>query len=779
MRASINTVLTGGALIECRQASPIRLGADDGASQSGRAGPPAADAAGTHDTWARCLCATVPAARGHRRSVLRAAIPRAGARCNVASSVPSVQPTTHPGPLAAATRVSTAMTADSGDPAVPDDELDPDALDDCDDPAQISELTIAALYGKDAVPIRVKIMLDRLLNQLPDEQSDAMLMSAGWRREDFDRGFIDEDPNTGEPMTNWRLLTTSDELMLMERFSRFPTSRHLVDSLRNSLRPALGLPWPLRQPFFMPPPVASSNGHRPPSDISDHGRHSVGNGFPRDSSVHSENDGGADTPEDVPRDLTLNKSSTGSVSSTPPKQMQSTPNGHMSKATSSGKRRVQCQSCGKTFCDKGALKIHNSAVHLKEMHKCTVHGCEMMFSSRRSRNRHSANPNPKLHTSAPQKMPLQYPYRVVSPPEAAEEFMRRQEEMALGAFPLGGGRYSAAFDTADNNDDCASPHSSDEHSSPHPSRNKRKADRPVKLALGLSAEKRGRTADDTMLADDAEDAAARLRIASKSPTGSEHGPLDLTRNGQEDGEVDDVCESASINGDSRSPSPADDGLTSPDPDRSPSNDGSTSMTRHGAVSIPVNEKNPRECAACGKVFQNHFSVKTHYQNVHLKLMHHCLIQGCNASFPSKRSRDRHSANENLHRKLLAGPRDQFLALPKDTRAFHQEHNGKGSPAMGGAFPFAAFQQGPSMFGSQMVHLMQRVMQGGGGAAPAFMAMPHAQQYLAMVQMMNNAQQQATLEHAGKKVLNNSPLLSAAAAAQSDGLKREMENGTED
>jgi len=36
-------------------------------------------------------------------------------------------------------------------------------------------------------------------------------------------------------------------------------------------------------------------------------------------------------------------------------------------------------------------------VHLKEMHRCTVDGCTMMFSSRRSRNRHSANPNPKLH----------------------------------------------------------------------------------------------------------------------------------------------------------------------------------------------------------------------------------------------------------------------------------------------------------------------------------------------------------------------------------------------
>ena len=30
-----------------------------------------------------------------------------------------------------------------------------------------------------------------------------------------------------------------------------------------------------------------------------------------------------------------------------------------------GKKRVQCNVCLKTFCDKGALKIHFSAVHLR------------------------------------------------------------------------------------------------------------------------------------------------------------------------------------------------------------------------------------------------------------------------------------------------------------------------------------------------------------------------------------------------------------------------------
>ncbi|TKR60599.1 hypothetical protein L596_027825 [Steinernema carpocapsae] len=74
---------------------------------------------------------------------------------------------------------------------------------------------------------------------------------------------------------------------------------------------------------------------------------------------------------------------------------------NLSVNKNNGKRRVQCMKCLKTFCDKGALKIHNSAVHLKEMHRCTVAGCEMMFSSRRSRNRHSANVIPNCTRAAP------------------------------------------------------------------------------------------------------------------------------------------------------------------------------------------------------------------------------------------------------------------------------------------------------------------------------------------------------------------------------------------
>jgi len=48
---------------------------------------------------------------------------------------------------------------------------------------------------------------------------------------------------------------------------------------------------------------------------------------------------------------------------------QSTPGyGGTLVSPTTGKKRVLCAACRKTFCDKGALKIHYSAVHLKTYH---------------------------------------------------------------------------------------------------------------------------------------------------------------------------------------------------------------------------------------------------------------------------------------------------------------------------------------------------------------------------------------------------------------------------
>jgi len=91
--------------------------------------------------------------------------------------------------------------------------------------------------------------------------------------------------------------------------------------------------------------------------------------------------------------------------------------------------------------------------------------------------------------------------------------------------------------------------------------------------------------------------------------------------------------------------------TTPFSDGQISIDNETSTT----MMIPLDPENSRRCVSCKKLFQNQYSVKTHYQNVHLRLMHKCPINGCPARLPSKRSRDRHAKNKNLHKKLLQHP----------------------------------------------------------------------------------------------------------------------------
>nr|XP_016846454.1 PREDICTED: zinc finger protein basonuclin-2 [Anolis carolinensis] len=60
---------------------------------------------------------------------------------------------------------------------------------------------------------------------------------------------------------------------------------------------------------------------------------------------------------------------------------------------------IMCNICHKMYSNKGTLRVHYKTVHLREMHKCKIPGCNMMFSSVRSRNRHSQNPN--LHKNIP------------------------------------------------------------------------------------------------------------------------------------------------------------------------------------------------------------------------------------------------------------------------------------------------------------------------------------------------------------------------------------------
>ncbi|XP_050676201.1 zinc finger protein basonuclin-2-like [Leptidea sinapis] len=446
-----------------------------------------------------------------------------------------------------------------------------------------------------------------------------------------------------------------------------------------------------------------------------------------------------------------------------------------------GKKRVQCNVCLKTFCDKGALKIHFSAVHLREMHKCTVEGCTMMFSSRRSRNRHSANPNPKLHSphvrrkisahdgrsaqpfpllpalarlplpppallppelaarlppplSAPGSTPLpprvplddlrnfseiEKMYRkiptpddsrraldLVKPPissdndyyvgsENSSEILdvdNKEKSEYRAESPLDERSYddepedlSVNKNKTDNKqsdysekgsrtDSCTT----DDKSSLVPNKRKRKSGNPTRCSQS-----------NEYSASDEEfngDLFKNLRVASSSQN---EEPLSLKKLKPEKLELFQDCEGINVNAESvprvKAESESDDESSAPSIVReglrlrsdlyTPSDSGSDMNTLEerlarvrspsansdrlddktdiNNIEIPIDEENPDRCTACGKIFQNHFTLRMHYRNDHLKLLHPCDVSGCDAAFPSRRSRDRHSSNIDLHRRLLS------------------------------------------------------------------------------------------------------------------------------
>ncbi|XP_038222167.1 zinc finger protein basonuclin-2-like [Zerene cesonia] len=509
-----------------------------------------------------------------------------------------------------------------------------------------------------------------------------------------------------------------------------------------------------------------------------------------------------------------------------------------------GKKRVQCNVCLKTFCDKGALKIHFSAVHLREMHKCTVEGCSMMFSSRRSRNRHSANPNPKLHSphlrrkisphdgrsaqshpvlisphaaglnippvmnpmhafgsypllnsshnmrQFPTNMPMEYKNNLgMNFPSAMEHtHISRRESSSVETKDHDGQGESDEDDgivvvTGDDDDDENDQHmdqseyysrinktngsiedseteydhrstsdnnesfesKKDENISPEIMKRKRKNLNPTRLhnnyitdepvsenhhdgehndeneALNLKKAKyddsetpKRETHDDVKNQEDNKPASPKPTKIKVEPADNTY-PVEDLRIKEEPVDRQEVhkpnetfspsqfssenslkkLESLSKGNFPNIPKKTD--VSAPAAsynmcvneftdysDRSPSSSVSSydynSEDIQGQIyghfddgffitttDIPIDTKNPLKCKVCDKLFQNIFIIKTHYQNAHLKVMYKCNNDRCRASFSTRRSRDRHSANITLHKKILAEdsrPEDEYRIIEK-------------------------------------------------------------------------------------------------------------------
>ncbi|XP_072215962.1 zinc finger protein basonuclin-2 isoform X2 [Excalfactoria chinensis] len=745
----------------------------------------------------------------------------------------------------------------------------------------VFDISSLMLYGTQAVPVRLKILLDRLFSVLKQEEVLHILHGLGWTLRDYVRGYILQDA-AGKVLDRWAIMSREEEIITLQQFLRFGETKSIVElmAIQEKEGQAVAVP-SSKTDSDIRTFIESNNRTRSPSLLahlensnpsSIHHFENIPNslafllpfqyinpvsapllGLPpngllleqpamrlREPSLTAQNEYNESSESEVSptpfkNEQTSSRNALTSITNVEPKTeppcvspvQTPTPVNDLSKTehtkssfrihrmrrmgSASRKGRVFCNACGKTFYDKGTLKIHYNAVHLKIKHRCTIEGCNMVFSSLRSRNRHSANPNPRLHmpmlrnnrdkdliratsgaatpviastksnltltspgrppmgfTTPPLDPVLQNPlpsqlvfpalktvqpvppfYRnlltpgeMVSPPTslptspiipAASGMEQHPPPPSESSVP------SVLMPTSEPNADLA------------PKKKPRKSSMPVKIEKEVID-----TADEfddedeevndsgTMVNDighdnhchSQEEMSPGLSVKDFSKTErnrcisrpdirradsmtSEDQEHERDYENESETSEPKLCEE-SMEGDDRLHEPVEKSMMHSDrPDENHNdssnqdvikvkeeytdptydmfymsqyglyNGGSASMAAlHESFASTFNYNSPQKfspegemcsspdpkiCYVCKKSFKSSYSVKLHYRNVHLKEMHVCTVAGCNAAFPSRRSRDRHSANINLHRKLLTKELDDMgldssqPSLSKDLR----------------------------------------------------------------------------------------------------------------
>ncbi|XP_061874622.1 zinc finger protein basonuclin-2 [Colius striatus] len=745
----------------------------------------------------------------------------------------------------------------------------------------VFDISSLMLYGTQAVPVRLKILLDRLFSVLKQEEVLHILHGLGWTLRDYVRGYILQDA-AGKVLDRWAIMSREEEIITLQQFLRFGETKSIVElmAIQEKEGQAVAVP-SSKTDSDIRTFIESNNRTRSPSLLahlensnpsSIHHFENIPNslafllpfqyinpvsapllGLPpngllleqpamrlREPSLTTQNEYNESSESEVSptpfkNEQTSSRNALTSITNVEPKTEPAcvspvqtpTPVNDLSKTehtkssfrihrmrrmgSASRKGRVFCNACGKTFYDKGTLKIHYNAVHLKIKHRCTIEGCNMVFSSLRSRNRHSANPNPRLHmpmlrnnrdkdliratsgaatpviastksnltltspgrppmgfTTPPLDPVLQNPlpsqlvfpalktvqpvppfYRnlltpgeMVSPPTslptspiipAVSGMEQHPPPPSESSVP------SVLMPTPEPNADLA------------PKKKPRKSSMPVKIekevidtADEFDDEDEEVNDNSTMVNDIGHDnhchsqeemspglsvkdfsksdrsrCISRPEIRRADSMTSEDQEHERDYENESESSEPKLCEE-SMEGDDRLHEPGEKSMMHSDrPDENHNdssnqdvikvkeeytdptydmfymsqyglyNGGSASMAAlHESFASTFNYSSPQKfspegemcsspdpkiCYVCKKSFKSSYSVKLHYRNVHLKEMHVCTVAGCNAAFPSRRSRDRHSANINLHRKLLTKELDDMgldtsqPSLSKDLR----------------------------------------------------------------------------------------------------------------
>ncbi|XP_039768127.1 zinc finger protein basonuclin-1 [Ornithorhynchus anatinus] len=629
------------------------------------------------------------------------------------------------------------------------------------------------LYGTQAVPVRLKILLDRLFSVLKQEEVIQILHALDWTLQDYIRGYVLQDAS-GKVLDHWSIMTGDEEMAALQQFLRFGETKSIAELMaiqekegqlmvappapanldirafiescgqRGSGLPAPGPVHPFENPVdnvaFMlpfqlfaplPPPLIGALPEAEPgrdrgSDPSGRdGRASCpGGGFPsppRGPFRAGEAEPAEPAPDGGPRRADPEPGPPG-----PP-----SPRARGAERGGPRKGRVFCTACEKTFYDKGTLKIHYNAVHLKIKHKCTIDGCNMVFSSLRSRNRHSANPNPRLH------MPMNRnnrdrdlrrgPDDVKRPPGPPPREPDPRPEVKAPAGPGPNGVLFPILKTVQPvlpfyrspvppaelaHTPGALPSLPPLSSSagpggeglppfdPLPKKKSRKSSMPIKIEKGAAEDGPSRAGGEG----EPEPGAAWPPSGGAWGAPPEGGPpprtdpgRDLRESPAEDdpaaghGRTFALGTGERLLGDppllarffgpppgppSFEKEPAEPGTPPGDAPRPRFLAAAFLGALPSRGTVPPCREDPRgpefagpreesrfHCDICQKTFKNPYSVKMHYRNVHLKEMHLCTVEGCNATFPSRRSRDRHSSNLNLHHKLLTKEAPEMPPIP--------------------------------------------------------------------------------------------------------------------
>uniref|UniRef100_A0A3Q4HG59 Basonuclin zinc finger protein 2 n=1 Tax=Neolamprologus brichardi TaxID=32507 RepID=A0A3Q4HG59_NEOBR len=688
----------------------------------------------------------------------------------------------------------------------------------------VFDISSLMLYGTQAVPVRLKILLDRLFSVLKQEEVLHILHGLGWTLRDYVRGYILQDA-AGKVLDRWTIMSREEEIITLQQFLRFgetksivelmaiqekegqavtvPSSKtdsgirtfiesnnrtrspglltHLENSSPSSIHHFENIPNSLAflLPFQYINPVSAPMLGLPP------------NGLPmeqsglrlREPSLPNQGEQVETSESEVslspfrtgpsPSRGALGAINNNAEPKTEPNNRQSKTITHPSFSSkmhrmrrmgaTSRKGRVVCNSCGKTFYDKGTLKIHYNAVHLKIKHRCTIEGCNMVFSSLRSRNRHSANPNPRLHmpmlrnnrdkdliransttgtpvisstknggftlTSpgrpplgfttppvdpmlhSPLQSPLVFPsLKSVQPVQPVPPFYRTLLSPADLVSPPVSLPTSPIMPTTTNSTTLMD----QQHSDPTPKKKPRKSSMPVKIEKEVidvadEYDDKDDDDDDNMHHNHHHHQSSLLHNNVKINGNCNSGAADLRCMDSftsEDQDHERDFENESENSDSKILEKEQDdegseeahlrkemegkGNSSPSPHHPPIkikeelNDPTYDMFCMGqygfynggmaaaaatAASMaalhesfitsmgygssppkflssrspegdPCSSPDPKICYVCKKSFKSSYSMKLHYKNVHLKEMHVCTVAGCNAAFPSRRSRDR-------------------------------------------------------------------------------------------------------------------------------------------